>query len=755
MADNASWLTVRREEAKLTQEQLARRLREESLAAGDPDGARWDQSKISRYEKDPDRIPLGELLAILRELGIDDPTSVLVPAAPQEPETPDAGDPYAALRRDLASLRRYVSERDWTVDDAGVDIPDISDLLTLLDRLAEKPRIAFFGDFDAGKSTLVNTLLGQQSIPTSYQPETALITYIRHTDDRPAWLQEDVIVLNEGYRPELWRDEAHCLAHKVVAGGVDTLRTHGSNKGTAPTDSGAMYAVVFLDAPILRSCSIVDLPGTGNDARDELIATSEFPYEVAVFADQARGFMNQTALLRLGAVIKGLPPIETLDTDLPPLSNLFVVATHASADISDEVLSAEILSGARGRAWRQFAESVIEERSEATGQSITQEDFEGRFFVFYRELAKRREPLLQAIEGLLSSALPRAVAAEADSRIQAFREDSDESLTAMISFYQETMRDRADVQSHLGALLEAEPQRKRSVGNARKAVVQAIGRHRAEMREEMSEYIDEHTDADTIEDLIRRRFPDKKDAQKNAAPFILEKIQSKAEKEARKRTKAVTVLVQDFIGEYDHASMPSAGGLGSISVPFNAKGAFAGGLIGLVGVGGLAMWASTLGNLGAYIIVAKGVSVLSAVGLATGGTAAWTAAVAAIGGPVTLAIGIVVIGALLGWALFRSSWEERLAKKIASEMKSKKIEKTYLKGISKYWDETEAAFEAGADNAEKVWGQHLKDLQRIVDESSLEQLSELIERLGELRTFFLQLPWPGLTDGPDGNRQHG
>ena len=58
------------------------------------------------------------------------------------------------------------------------------------------------------------------------------------------------------------------------------------------------------------------------------------------------------------------------------------------------------------------------------------------------------------------------------------------------------------------------------------------------------------------------------------------------------------------------------------SVHFYATRAFAAGLTGLATIGGLAFWASTLGNLGAYILLAKGVSLLAALGISVGGTAA-------------------------------------------------------------------------------------------------------------------------------------
>lgn len=95
---------------------------------------------------------------------------------------------------------------------------------------------------------------------------------------------------------------------------------------------------------------------------------------------------------------------------------------------------------------------------------------------------------------------------------------------------------------------------------------------------------------------------------------------------------------------------------------FDVKGTFAGGLAGVAAYGALAMWAAGLGNLGAYILVAKGVSLLAAMGISVGGTAAGISAISLIGGPVVVAIGIAaLIAIVISWILFflgRTSCQE-------------------------------------------------------------------------------------------------
>lgn len=740
--EEKSILRRAREAAGISQAELASRLESST-------GRDWDQSKVSRYENNPEDAPHWAVVAMQRELGVEDIEVVPTDPASSTPGV-DAGDALAPLHRDLTMLENYVDSHDWSSPDPDVDVPDIDTLRSLCGLLRRKPTVALFGRFDVGKSTIVNTLLGSRVLPTSYQPATRVITHVRHLDDRPPWLLEDVLMLDDGFDTERWKDEKHCLQHKVAAGGLETLQAHGSHRGSQ-SDSAAAKAMVFVDAPILRVCDIADLPGTDNTTTDTKRAEAKtVSFDVAIFSDTATSFLEEGALTRLAEVIRQLPIIST-PAGPEPLRNLYVVATQAHRDINDQQLREQILTGALKRAWRFLGDSdgdsdaqtatVLAERGQVAGVSITINDFAARFFSFYREIATRRQPLLDDIKALLGTTVPQVLNMEADTKIEQFKEESTEYLCQTIDIYRKTVHDRADVEAQYQALLAEEPRRKKVTGYARKAVEAAIAQHRVEMVEDIRQYIRKNTSKDAIEKLIDKKFKDKKDAQRNAAALVIERIQSRAEQQARQRTEKVTQLIEEFIDEYDQATMTGPSGPGRIKVPFNAKGAFAGGLVGLASVGGLAMWASTLGNLGAYIIVAKAASVASAVGLSLGGSVAWTTFVAAIGGPVTIAIGIVILAGVLGFALFRSSWKGRLAKRIAEELRKSHIERTYLANIETYWDDTETAFAAGADNAEQVWLEHLDDLARLVNETDLDTLNEWISRLGELRDFFQALPW--------------
>lgn len=727
-------------EAKMTQQELASRLQSST-------GREWDQSKVSRYEANPDDAPHWAVVAMMEELGANTVPLGSQGAASEVPGL-DPGDPLLPLRRDLGALLQYVDGRDWTSPDPTVSVPSIGDLRELCVQLERKPRLALFGKFDVGKSTLVNMLLGSKSMPTSYQPATRVATFVRHIDERPEWLKEDVLMLGEGFDPDRWSEEQHCIEFKVVAGGIETLHAHGSHRG-AHKDSTAVYALVYVDAPILKACTIIDLPGTDNDTTDtERAEAKQIAFEIAIFADTATSFLNEGTLLRLGDVVRRLPPVEALLPSIQPLGNLFIVATHAHRDISTEQLDGEILQGGFERAWRQLGATTLSERAKTTGCRIDEAQFRARFFPFYRDIPERREALVADLRNLLAHTMPAVLRKQAYRDIVEFRDESCEELQATIDFYRRRIQDRAAIEAEYEELKKQEPQLRKVMKYARQTVESAIAQHKVEMSAEVSDYIRTRSSKGDLENLIREKFPSKKDAQQNAAALLMEEIQNYCEQQARERTEKVSVLVEEYIGEYAQASMGRQTGPGRTGIPFNAKGAFAGGLAGLASVGGLALWASTLGNLGAYIIVAKTVSVVSALGISTGGTAAWTAAVAAVGGPVTIAIGIVILAGVLGWALLRGSWQGRLAGKISSELSKRKVVEAYQANIEQYWDDTATAFAAGADSTEKAWDQHLADLAKLIAETDLEVLGARLDRLEELHGSFERLPW---TETPQGH----
>ncbi len=723
-------LKKRREDANLTQSTLATMME-------------VSQSTISRYEENPENIPFGEMIKLARALGVN-PAELIDEASPPLVTGLDPGNPYQRLLRELSLLREFATSAPFKPAELPDGSPTTAQLLALADVVGRKPNLALTGKFDGAKSTLANVLLGSESLPTAYQPATRVVTYIRHLEDRPSWMKEAVWMLSEGFNATQWSDLEHCQTHRVVAGNLETLRDYGTHEGQHGKNSAAAYALVFIDAHILRACNIIDLPGFDNDTEDTSRAKANpIQADAAIYVNPFVGFMAGADILRVGQLVRELPHLELLDPSFPVLGNLFIVATHAGPQIMEGDIS-KALDRAAERTWSILGETSLGERARTSGRLIDQAVLRGRFFTFYREMPSRRENLEQELGELMSTLLPNVWRQRADKEILGFKSRSKDQLAATLDAYLQMVNDIKQVEEELEGLRAERPSRKRRMKEARDHVATKIRTYKSRSLEALHRDYGSLVDADAIERIIRSRYQNKKEAQQYAAAFVFEQLQHRVERQTGELAEELTKDIEQFLDHYREARLKFGTDRDSVSIPFNVEGAFIGGLAGAAGVGALAAWAATLGNLGAYIIAAKLVSLLSALGISiSGGTAAVMAFIATIGGPITIAVGIVALAALAGWALFGASWQRRLAKKIVGTMAEKNVLGQFREQLGKYWDETGDAFSKGADEVEHQFNDYLRDLEELVSQRTAGkgEIERRLARLEVARDFFAGIPW--------------
>lgn len=136
----------------------------------------------------------------------------------------------------------------------GARALDRLDLLAAVEALAverERPlRVAVVGEFNAGKSTFLNALLGVDVAPTGVLPTTATLHWV-------AWAPDP-------------------FARVVVKDAPDRVVPHAELKATliALRDSGAKVSRVYIYAPIerLKRVEILDTPGFNAPDPDHVIA---------------------------------------------------------------------------------------------------------------------------------------------------------------------------------------------------------------------------------------------------------------------------------------------------------------------------------------------------------------------------------------------------------------------------------------------------------------------------------------------------
>ncbi len=119
----------------------------------------------------------------------------------------------------------------------------------------QKPKIAFVGRSDVGKSTMINTLLGTAKMPVQWTPTTAIAVYVKHVNDRPSYMKEDVWIFKSDENNLIWDDkylenEEYCTSLKIDSGSFEILKDYGTRSGKYFEDNQATSAGVFIDSSI-------------------------------------------------------------------------------------------------------------------------------------------------------------------------------------------------------------------------------------------------------------------------------------------------------------------------------------------------------------------------------------------------------------------------------------------------------------------------------------------------------------------------
>ena len=609
--------------------------------------------------------------------------------------------------------------------------------------LAEKPRVVVTGHFDAGKSHLCNFYLGGRFLPASYRPTTKYPTFVHHVSDRPQWFKEDLWLMGPKFEPEKWYDEQHCTENRRLAGSWDTLKEHATLHSA--DDSGKEGTVLaFVNAPLLHSCVLVDLPGYDDtQTKATLIDQAGSQASVLIYICRAQGFLDSRDFTRIGHLLRKIPHYEASDEHFPVLGNFFIVASHAHPGITTDQLNDGILERGAQDFYRHFEGNLFEDLRRQTGRPITFEDVKARFFSFWQETPVRRQKLEDALKPLLEAQIPTIQARDAGGEIRRFKEEGPALYTKQIGKYEKLLRKKNDAKSRLEKLEETEPARRKEHDTLVERVKHKITSFKDRDLEHLRAVFENEIGVEKLEAMIEQRYSDKKDAQKFAAEYVLEEIQSKTARFRSGLVDDTRDLIEKFAQDYD-AQMGkfSDAAPGESGFSFDAKAAFLGGLAGLGTLGALGVWAATLGNLGGYIIVAKAAAALGLSSASAAGAAGVTSVVATLGGPVTLALTIAVgVGALV-WRIFADNWRSRLAKKIRELFVEERVLSTLEGAVRKFWDETLEAFQKGADSLDEQYKNHIKELKAAGGSQGNLRILELrLQRCEELKSFFAAIPW--------------
>lgn len=593
---------------------------------------------------------------------------------------------------------------------------DLRKLMVTINKMSRKPRVAFVGRSDVGKSTLINTLIGAKTLPEAWTPTTSIIVYVKHISDRPSYCSSNVMVFRCDNSANIWddtrlSDEVYTKSFCIAEGDYSLLRDYGSRQGANYNQTNASSAVVFVESGILKNCDLLDLPGYGTKDReeDDSLLKKMQNVDVLVYMSVANGFMRGDDINWLQGELPNMAPITLNNKRMKPLSNLYIVASqaHTVSNGSIDDLKTILRKGAD-----RFEQTLSPNYWESLGQQTTSKDFRKRFFTYSTDQESLRKDFEEDFRNLLLE-LPNAINQSLLDYVMNYVKNAKKEIEGRLRSFRETLTKREKKKEELKKFEENEPQRIYTTACEKEKIIQIIKELNQKASKDITNGFNNILTIDGIVQLINdNKWTKKEEDMKLLSAKLSNLLNDSYSSVLRKYSEELNDDINQFLKNFENSAKITSTKEEIAVSSFNIKASFAGGLTGLATYGALAVWAASLGNAGAYILIAKGVSVLAALGISSG--ASVFAAISAIGGPIGLAIGLSAFIGGLVYLFISGGWKKNVANKIVKKYDEKNALQGFLSQNNHYWLDTEQSFIQASTNLEKEFEAYISALKEEV-----------------------------------------
>lgn len=706
-----------REKSGLSQQEIAVRSNVFGI------GALLDQRSVSRIEKSPLNADSTKLAAFLIAVGskpefyyetLKAKTSKAKLSKFKIPYKENNMELSKLLETSLVKLNEVTSIlRNNTLD--GVDTDSLLDVInnagTSLRCLDRKPVIGVFGLFDAGKSTILNTLVGQESLPEKYQPATNVVNLLMHRSDKPETLNHNVAVFKKGFQPYMIHDKKLVKEHLLAEGEASILEQFGVHNFDAedPIAKQAYISLSFVDSDILKNVWLLDTPGdlnsTDEDDTEKALTGSEL-VDGVIYVSSFTGYMDGNDIGFLSNIIRNKPPV----TATNPTSHLMFALSHCHDGIKTSQFK-QIKDDTFKRCSKQLNALIFEKwLSDGDINALpTNAELSDRVRPFYREN-------LDYVQGIVESVTDMANELESHheelvvQKIKAIETSVAAKLKAEISkiaSFKTSTEERIEEVSQMDARF-----RERSgelVDRFKKLIESCSNRAKAD-KETISNYYDSLMQKSVLSELITETYSDKKEAGEGIGNYLTQLLTGRLEKELISSGRDISNETELLLREWqeivpNHTALDTSEQSTDVNCDFdlsafNARAAFIGGLSGLGSLGAMSLYVSTIAsNLGAYLLVGKAAGVLATLGI-TSSVTSLTSLVAALGGPITIGIAIAAAVGYIVYRIVGGSWQDSLAKKVIEALENEDVATQLHAEVEKFWNSTETAMTKGLKELE-------------------------------------------------------
>ena len=159
----------------------------------------YSQDQISRYENtEPAELPAKFFNTLAEKTGDSSTEIMKILGAVQnenkkpEPIKVDYEATWKKVDNTKTKLLKFVENKmqnSFKIYSKAEELE--KECKNIVENTLRKKRVAVVGKFSAGKTSLINSLIGTENLPTSWVPTTQTATFIRHTDDKPEYLGEN------------------------------------------------------------------------------------------------------------------------------------------------------------------------------------------------------------------------------------------------------------------------------------------------------------------------------------------------------------------------------------------------------------------------------------------------------------------------------------------------------------------------------------------------------------------------------------
>ena len=573
---------------------------------------------------------------------------------------------------------------------------NLENLLSIARIQGRKIKMCAFGQSDTGKSTLTNYLLQEEVAPTSYSPITTVPTYFMHISEKPSYLNknDNAVVFGTNKGSELEKFNHDFLYNKDIA--EKYILKSGSCKyilNECGTRKGEYYdnksieiseIVVFLENDALKEITFVDIPGFGSeDKREDVGLTMDMAqFDIVFFLSLANGFFREEEMTALNKIL----------TSRKDLNSIYILATHANAVGSPEKVNTILDIGCD-----RLVKFMTKKQRKKLSISINDyRSLRERFFGFDAFSKYYCDKLNEDLEKLI----PHSINTKFNEVISSLKKASREYKNTTEIEINKIMDTKKGTPSNLPVEYKFDDEVSRKIEAFKDDLDKKLLSCRKTSLEEFSRcYADVMNEEFIINALKEKGVKNKKNDIKIFANYLCSELDDSVkeilDKHSNEFVEELKINLENFQESFINGYKDKKFKINMNGFDFNR--AFASGLAGVSAYGALALWATIVAagsNLGGYILVAKIVSALSAIGISLGGTASVATFVSSLGGPVTFAIALALLVTITTFGILSGNWRSRLAKKLIKSFEKENSKGQCVDSIEEYWNDTEKALNA-------------------------------------------------------------